>query len=349
MLLFAVLLLAILVLAGTALNIVSASVGLGMVPEFPGSHWPFLVKNYVADAVLWMVLMSMAALAFTMARERGRRKRLVTMPRPMRQPMPFPRIAVALTAYNDELSIGAAVEDFKDRPGVETVIVVDNNCRDGTANAARRAGAVVVHEPNQGYGHACIRGLREALNTGADVIVLCEGDGTFSGHDIAKLVPFLEDAHMVVGNRITPGLVDRRSQMDTFFVWGNQLGAKLLQLRFWDWQFMGKLRLSDLGCTFRAIRREALAEIIDELRVGGSHFSPEMIMVSMRKGHTIVEVPVTFWPRVGVSKGASNLLKAIGIGIAMFWMIISFPTKVPGALPDKTPARIFGWRERRGH
>ncbi|MFQ5879753.1 MAG: hypothetical protein ACE5IZ_06245, partial [Dehalococcoidia bacterium] len=121
------------------------------------------------------------------------------------------------------------------------------------------------------------------------------------------------------------------------FVWGNQLGAKLLQLRFWEWRFLGKLRLSDLGCTFRAMRREALAEIIEDLTVGGNHFSPHMIMVSLRKGHTVVEVPVTFWPRVGVSKGASNLFKAMVIGLAMLWDILSFPRGQRRASPRPSP------------
>jgi hypothetical protein len=97
-------------------------------------------------------------------------------------------------------------------------------------------------------------------------------------------------------------------------------------LRFWEWQFLGQVRLSDLGCTFRAIRREALAQIIDDLKVGGDHFSPHMIMASLRRGQTLVEVPITFWPRVGVSKGASGSLpKATRVGLAMLWSILTFP------------------------
>lgn len=341
MLLYGFLLMGGLVLTGAMLNVVSGLLGLGLIPEFPGSHWPFLVKNYISDLVLWGIVSAMLAGAALMLNERRLRKRLAAVPGgPTRRPSHRPRIAVALTAYNDELSIGDAVRDFKDRPGVETVIVVDNNSRDGTAARSAAAGAVVVPETNQGYGFACMRGLREALDTGADIIVLSEGDGTFSGHDIAKLVPFLEDADLVVGNRITPGLVHRNSQMDTFFVWGNQLGAKLLQLRFWEWRFMGKLRLSDLGCTFRAMRREALAEIIDDLSVGGNHFSPHMIMVSLRQGHTVIEVPVTFWPRVGVSKGASNFIKAMSIGLAMLWHIISFPLGERRSSPRPSPVPV---------
>jgi len=327
MLLCLVIVLAALILVGAFCNVLSGALGIGIMPAFPGSEWFFFVKNYVGDLILWLAVLAMVMMVLAVLRERRLRGRLRhTYPR--RRPLDDPRICVVLTAYDDEQSIAGATLDFRSQPHVETVIVVDNNCSDGTAARAAAAGATVVKESQQGYGHACTRGLRAALEeTDADLIVLAEGDSTFSGHDIAKMLPFLEDADFVVGNRVTPGLIDTNSQMDTFFVWGNQLGAKFVQLRFWDWRFLGKVRLSDVGCTFRAIRREALAEIIDELNVGGSHFSPHMIMVSLRKGHTIVEVPVTFWPRVGASKGANSFPKAVGIGAAMFWHILTFPAR----------------------
>lgn len=350
MLLCLVLALAALILVGAFCNVLSGALGTGLIPAFPGSDWFFFVKNYVGDLILWLAALVILGTAFAVLRERRLRRRHHYYPR--RRPLDDPRICVVLTAYNDEESIGAAALDFRSQPHVETVIVVDNNCSDGTAARALAAGATVAKEPLQGYGYACIRGLREALEeTEADVIVLAEGDSTFSGHDISKMLPFLEDADLVVGNRVTPGLIDTHSQMDTFFVWGNQLGAKLVQLRFWDWRFLGKVRLSDLGCTFRAIRREALAEIIDELSVGGSHFSPHMIMVSLRKGHTIVEVPVTFWPRVGVSKGASSLPQAVRIGAAMFWHILTFPgrARTAHAAAEAREATFETWRSGHGH
>ena len=350
MLLCLVVALAALILVGAFCNVLSGAVGTGLIPAFPGSEWFFFVKNYVGDLILWLAVLAILRVAFAVLRERRfLQRRQHSYPR--RRPLNDPRICAVLTAYNDEESIAAAVLDFRSQPHVETVIVVDNNCSDGTAARALAAGATVVKESFQGYGYACIRGLREALErTEADLIVLAEGDSTFSGHDIAKMLPFLEDADLVVGNRVTPGLIDTHSQMDTFFVWGNQLGAKLVQLRFWDWRFLGKVRLSDLGCTFRAMRRDALAEIIDELSVGGNHFSPHMIMVSLRKGHTIVEVPVTFWPRVGVSKGANSLPKAVGIGAAMFWHILTFPARArtASAAPKPRGPRFETWRSGHG-
>lgn len=317
----------LLVAVAAACNVVSGLVGLNIVPAFPGSGWFFLVKNYIANLVLWTILAVVLVAAWRIYGERRHRGRDPAAPPRKRRQLVNPRIAVALTAYNDELSVGDAVRDFRSQPSVDHVIVVDNNCHDRTAEVAREAGAAVVRERRQGYGWACQRGLRAALETDADAIVLSEGDGTFGGRSISQMTPFLEDADMVLGNRVTPGLVDRGSQMDSFFVWGNQLGAKLLQLRFWEPRFLGRVQLSDLGCTYRVIRKEALAEIIDELSVGGMHFSPHMIMVSLRQGHDIVEVPIRFRPRVGVSKGASSLTAAVRIGLAMLWHIMTFPAK----------------------
>ena len=61
-------------------------------------------------------------------------------------PVTNPDVTVVLTAYNDEASIGFAVEDFRTHPRVRRVIVVDNNSTDRTAAEAEAAGAVVVRE-----------------------------------------------------------------------------------------------------------------------------------------------------------------------------------------------------------
>lgn len=329
-----VLFLALVVVAATC-NVVSGLLGLGILPEFPGSDWFFIVKNFIANIILW-TLLTIATLAGARIWRERRARRISELPTPRNRPaLAEPRIAVALTAYNDDRSIGSAVRDFISQPNVDAVFVVDNNSRDRTADVAKNAGAIVVTEEQQGYGYACMRGLRSALDTGAEVIVLSEGDGTFEGASIGKMVAFLDDADMVVGNRVTPGMVDAGSQMDSFFVWGNQLGAKLLQLRFWEPRFLGRIQLSDLGCTYRAVRREALQAVIDDLTVGGMHFSPHMIMVLLRSGLTVVEVPIRFWPRVGDSKGASSLPAALAIGLAMLWHIATFPVS-PASPTNRT-------------
>ena len=99
------------------------------------------------------------------------------------------RVAVALTAYNDESSIGEAVRDFRSSPFVRSVIVVSNASTDGTMRVAAEAGAITVNEPRQGYGSCVYRCFAEALaRSDSNLIVLCEGDMTFRAADIEKLL-----------------------------------------------------------------------------------------------------------------------------------------------------------------
>jgi hypothetical protein len=66
--------------------------------------------------------------------------------------------------------------------------------------------------------------------------------------------------------------------MNWFLYWGNLFLAKLIQLKYW-----GHVRLTDVGCTLRAIKKDALKKIINDLKVGGSEFSPEMIICGVEK------------------------------------------------------------------
>lgn len=302
-----------------ALNVVTGLEGLGLLPPTPASSTIFAVKNYLADAVIWTFALAICLVVIAMAWDRLRRAS-PSGPLPWRRPVDGP-VAVCLVAYNEERAIQQVVRAFLRRPEVGTVIVVDNNSTDQTAPLARAAGALVVHETHQGYGYACIRALKEGLASGLPVVALCEGDGTYGADDLPKLLLYLEHADIVVGTRTVPGLVHPQSQLDTLLSWLNQLGAKLLQLRYTcsaHLRYLGCARFSDLGCTYRVIRREALSAIIHDLCVGGDHFSPHMLALAIRHGLTVIEVPVTFWPRIGTSKGASgSLLRSLKAGILM--------------------------------
>lgn len=222
-----------------------------------------------------------------------------------------------MTAYNDEEIIGVAVKDFLSQENVAKVTVIDNNCTDNTAFEAKKAGAIVVKEPIQGYGAACIRALTEARKFG-NIIVLVEGDLTFSGTDIKKLTAYLENVDMVLGTRTTMEIVSNDSQINWFIQYGNIFIAKLIQLRYW-----GKLRLTDVGCTFRAIRPDALDKILGQLKVSGNHFSAHMILVALKNDLKLIEVPVTLKKRGGISKGVGgDILKGLQTGIKMWIEIL---------------------------
>lgn len=224
-------------------------------------------------------------------------------------------VSIVLPAYNEEQYIRPAVEDFFASGVVDEVIVVDNNSRDRTAAEAAGTRARVVTELKQGYGNALRRGLREAA---CDLVIMAEPDGTFMGRDVLKLLAYSEDFDMVCGTRTTRELIWTQANMGWFLRLGNWTVAKMVQFLY------GGPSLSDCGCTLRLIRREALASIQHELKVGGSHFLPEMVILALKKKLKIIEVPVNYRGRVGESKITGSFKGTLGTGLRMIGIILKY-------------------------
>ena len=224
-------------------------------------------------------------------------------------------VSVVLPAFNEEGYIRPAVEDFLIGGIVDEVIVVDNNSSDRTTEEASLTRARVVHESQQGYGHALRRGLREATS---DIVIMAEPDGTFLGRDVLKLLAYADDFDMVCGTRTTRELVWDQANMGWFLRMGNWTVAKLLQMLY------GGPSLSDCGCTLRLMHRAALDRIRGELTVGGSHFLPEMVILALKKGLKVIEVPVNYRGRVGESKITGNIKGTLRTGFNMIALILKY-------------------------
>ncbi len=224
-------------------------------------------------------------------------------------------VSVVFPAYNEAQHIRRAVEDFFVPGVVDEVVVVDNNSKDATRAEAEATRARVVTETAQGYGHALRRGLREATG---DLIILAEPDGTFVGRDVLKLLAYSDDFEMVCGTRTTRELIWEQANMGWFLRIGNWAVAKLLQL------LHDGPSLSDCGCTLRLIRREALATFGDRLTVGASHFLPEMVILALKQGVSVIEVPVNYRGRVGESKITGTLEGTLRTGGNMIWLILRY-------------------------
>jgi glycosyltransferase involved in cell wall biosynthesis len=222
-------------------------------------------------------------------------------------------VTIVLPAYNEEKYIRPAVEDFFLDGVVDEVIVVDNNSGDRTAEEAMSTRARVVRELAQGYGHALRRGLREATG---DLVIMAEPDGTFVGRDVMKLLAYADDFEMVCGTRTTRELIWQQANMGWFLRWGNWIVAKLIQVLY------GGPSLTDCGCTLRLTHRTALARILDDLTVGGSHFLPEMVIVALKRGVRVIEVPVNYRGRIGESKITGTLKGTLRTGIRMIGLIV---------------------------
>jgi len=224
-------------------------------------------------------------------------------------------ITVALTAYNDEEAIGAAVRDFREHPLVRRVIVVSNNSKDRTMEVAQAADAIAVNESRQGYGACVYRCCAEALHySDAEWIVLCEGDRTFRAFDLEKLAAYAPHAEIVNGTRIVEQLRQNHTQLSTFMYYGNFFVGKLLEAKH-----LGAGTFTDVGTTYKMLRRSALERLLPKLspRIN-LEFNAYFMDTALAGHHSMVECPITFHPRVGESKGGNvNNWRALKVGIRM--------------------------------
>ena len=230
-------------------------------------------------------------------------------------PPPNLRLTVVLTAYNDERSIGDAVRDFLAHSRVARVIVISNNSTDGTMAQAERAGAAVFNETRQGYGACVHRALREALKfEDTELTLLCEGDRTFRAADIEKFLAYIPHADVVNGSRIVEQLQDRNTQLSLYMHYGNLFAGKVLELKH-----LGMVSLTDVGTTYKLCRNPALRGLMDRLNPAiNLEFNAYFLDTALKAGLRILECPITFYPRVGTSKGGNvNNRIATSLGLRM--------------------------------
>lgn len=195
-------------------------------------------------------------------------------------------VTVILPALNEEESIGPVVSAL-DRPTVDHVVVADNGSTDGTAAAARRAGATVVAEPRRGYGSACLRGLRAGPKS--DIYVFLDGDGSDAPEEVAALLkPLVEqNLDLVLGSRVLGK--NESGSLTPLQRLGNALTCRLVHL-------LWRVRYTDLG-PFRAITREALERL--DMRDPDFGWTIEMQVKAAQRGLRIKEVPVSHRTRRG--------------------------------------------------
>jgi glycosyltransferase involved in cell wall biosynthesis len=216
------------------------------------------------------------------------------------------RVSVIIPTHNEAQAIARVLADLPSDLTTE-VIVVDSNSNDGTPEIAARMGARVVREPRRGYGQACLTGLAAANSP--DVVVFLDGDYSDRPSELPILLaPIIEGrADITLGSR----LQGRRSAgaLPWHQAFGNRLAAGLIRLLY-------GLEVSDLG-PFRAGRADVLRALTLEETTYG--WAVEMILKGALAGFRVVEVPVSYYPRIGKSKISGTLKGTVGAG----WFILS--------------------------
>jgi glycosyltransferase involved in cell wall biosynthesis len=216
------------------------------------------------------------------------------------------RISVIIPTYNEARAIGRVLADLPRGPATE-VIVVDSNSTDGTAEIAAQMGARIIKEPRRGYGRACLTGLANANSP--DVVVFLDGDYSDRPAELPVLLaPIIEGrADITIGSRLGAGRSSQALPWHQSF--GNRLAAGMIRLLY-------GVKISDLG-PFRAARADVLRALMLEETTYG--WAVEMILKGAIAGFRIVEVPVSYHPRIGKSKISGTIKGTLGAA----WFILS--------------------------
>jgi len=215
-------------------------------------------------------------------------------------------VSIVIPTHNEAGAIGRVLGDIP-ADIVSEVLVVDSNSTDGTPEIASKLGARVLHEPRRGYGRACLTGLAAASSP--DVVVFLDGDYSDRPDELPIiLAPIMEGrADITLGSRLAKP--HAAGALPWHSVLGNRLAAAMIRGLYGQ-------QITDLG-PFRAVRADVLRQLALEEATYG--WAVEMILKGALGGFRIVEVPVSYSPRIGKSKISGTFRGTLGAA----WFILS--------------------------
>ena len=226
-----------------------------------------------------------------------------------------PIIDVIIPAYNEEQSIGLVLDEIP-KSWVRNVVVANNNSSDRTGEVAEKHGAIVVFQPEPGYGNACLKAMDfiAQQEVKPDIIVFLDGDHSDYPEELPDvLAPILDgNADMVIGSRALGK--SERGSLTPQQVFGNWLATRMLRL------FYG-VKFTDLG-PFRAIRYENLLQLNMVDRNYG--WTVEMQIKAAKQKLRSVEVPVDYRVRIGESKVSGTIKGTIGAGYKIILTLFKY-------------------------
>jgi len=212
------------------------------------------------------------------------------------------RIVVISPALNEAENVGAVIHAMPSEVDGHVVVpvVIDDASDDGTADVARKAGALVASLPiRRGGGLALRVGYDVALKLDADVVVTIDADGQHQPEEIPILVkPILDgEADHVNGSRMI-GDFERESLIRHL---GVHFFSRVVTI-------LTGQRVTDISSGYRATRADTLRRLILEQ---DQFWTSEVTIEALRKHARVVEVPVTFLTRRG---GESKKPKSLRYG-----------------------------------
>ena len=218
------------------------------------------------------------------------------------------KIAVLLPCYNEEVTIGKVIKDFRKELPDADIYVYDNNSKDKTAEIAKENGAIVKHEYRQGKGNV-VRSMFRDID--ADIYVMADGDDTYPAEEVHKLIEPIKngEADMVIGDRLTNGTYKNENKRH-FHEFGNNLVKNSINKLF-------KTNLKDIMTGYRVFSKL----FVKTMPVMSPKFEieTEMSLHALDKKFIIKEIPIVYRDR---PEGSESKLNTVGDGIKVIKTIV---------------------------
>lgn len=218
------------------------------------------------------------------------------------------KIAVLIPCYNEELTIGKVINDFREELPEAQIYVYDNNSKDKTSEIAKTNGAIVKKEYRQGKGNV-VRSMFRDID--ADIYIMIDGDDTYPAKFVHSLMaPILSgEADIVIGDRHTNGTYqdENKRPLHNF---GNNLVRNLINKLF-------RAKLHDIMSGYRVFTKKFVKTI--PINSNGFEIETEMTLHTLDKKFLIKEIPIEYRDR---PEGSFSKLNTISDGFRVLKTIL---------------------------
>lgn len=231
---------------------------------------------------------------------------------------PEKKVLVIMPAWNEEDTIGSTIEEIRQAVPWVDVLVVNDGSADRTSQIAKASGAIVMDLPfNLGVGGAMRAGYTFAKKYHYDCAIQVDADGQHDPRDIPAVLAGLERADISIGARF--------AEKGNYKASGPRWWA--MQMLAWILSRLGKTRLTDATSGFRAGNRRAIEQYVRHFPAEYLGDTIDSLVVAVRSGLTVTQVPVEMRPRQGGTPSAAPWKAAIYLFRAMFSMFIALTRK----------------------
>lgn len=249
--------------------------------------------------------------------------RLVTMS--MR---PYTRALVIMPAWNEAESVGNTVREVLALQDSYDVLVVNDGSTDQTSDVATAAGAVVLELPfNLGVGGAMRAGFKYAKRNNYDAVIQVDADGQHHPKEISRVLAGLGEADISIGARFA----DRGSyKVSGPRRWAMVLLAKVIS-------GLAHTRLTDVTSGFKAANARGIDQFIDHYPAEYLGDTIDSLVVAIRSGCRITQVPVEMRPRQGGTPSHNPIKSAIYLGRSVFALLFALTRRPSAQRYDQSP------------